>query len=396
LRLLPIQGPVDATPAGERKARAMELTLTSDQELLRESTSRFIAGRCPLTTVRGLVDSHTGVPEGYLRAAADLGWFALMVPEEQGGGNVSGDGVRDAALIAEERGRALQPGPFVSMNVVAAALAASGPTEAQAALLAALCRGETVATWVPGDATADAGADGGITATPAGRDFELSGQADLVQDGTLADWLLVTAGSGDDLCQFLVRVVTPGLSVVPMSGHDITQRFAAVTFDRVRVPTGSVVGERGGCRRVVERQLQLACVLSTAETIGAMDVLFEMTRAYATERTAFGRAIGSFQAVKHQLADMSLSLEAGKAIAVAAVRAVQAEQHDAGEIVSMAKAWVGDTGIDIAQGCFQIFGGIGYTWEHDLHLFLRRITMNSLLFGQPDWHRERICRMHGL
>jgi alkylation response protein AidB-like acyl-CoA dehydrogenase len=121
-----------------------------------------------------------------------------------------------------------------------------------------------------------------------------------------------------------------------------------------------------------------------------------MTRQYSLDRTAFGRPIGSFQAIKHQFADMSLSLEAGKAIAVAAARASQMRQNDAGEIASMAKSWVSDTGIDIAQGCFQVFGGIGYTWEHDLHLYLRRITMNSLLFGNSDWHRERICRAHDL
>jgi len=127
-----------------------------------------------------------------------------------------------------------------------------------------------------------------------------------------------------------------------------------------------------------------------------MDALFEMTRQYAIDRIAFGRPIGSFQAIKHQLADLSLTLESSKAIAVAAVRAVQDRTPDAGEIASMAKAWVGDAGIDIAQGCFQVFAGIGYTWEHDLHLFLRRMTMNGLLFGQSDWHRERICRIQGV
>ena len=137
-------------------------------------------------------------------------------------------------------------------------------------------------------------------------------------------------------------------------------------------------------------------MLSTAETVGAMDALFELTRRYALDRTAFGRPIGSFQAVKHQLADLSLALEASKAVAAAAVRAVQEDRKEAGEVVSMAKSWVADAGIDLAQGCAQVFAGIGFTWEHDLHLFLRRITMNGVLFGQPDWHRERICRAHGL
>jgi alkylation response protein AidB-like acyl-CoA dehydrogenase len=139
----------------------------------------------------------------------------------------------------------------------------------------------------------------------------------------------------------------------------------------------------------------LAALLVVAETVGAMDALLEMTRQYALDRFSFGRPIGSFQAVKHQLADLSLSLEAANAILAAAVDALQDGRTDAGEIISMAKAWTGDVGIDIAQGCFQVFGGVGYTWEHDSHLYLRRITMNGLLFGGSDWHRERICAGHG-
>jgi alkylation response protein AidB-like acyl-CoA dehydrogenase len=127
-----------------------------------------------------------------------------------------------------------------------------------------------------------------------------------------------------------------------------------------------------------------------------MDALFEMTRVYALDRTAFGRPIGSFQAIKHQLADISMHLEAAKAVASAATEAIAAGRSDAGEVASIAKAWVGDAGIDLAQGCLQVFGGIGYTWEHDLHLYLRRITMNSTLFGNPDFHRERICVLQDL
>jgi len=161
-------------------------------------------------------------------------------------------------------------------------------------------------------------------------------------------------------------------------------------------PATSVVGEPGDGAGAIEHELRLACILTTAETVGATDALFEMTRRYAIDRTAFGRPIGSFQAVKHQLADISLSLEAGKAVTAAAVRAVQEDREDAGEIASMAKAWVSDAGVDVAQGCAQVFAGIGFTWEHDLHLFLRRITMDGLTFGQSDWHRERICQMNGI
>ncbi|MGP0029378.1 MAG: acyl-CoA dehydrogenase family protein [Acidimicrobiales bacterium] len=374
----------------------MELDLDRDQELLRDTAARFIDDTCPLPVVRRLLDSETGLPAGYLHAAARLGWFAMLVPEAYGGGNVSGEGLRDAAIIAEERGRGLQPGPFTSMNVVAGALAEAGTTAQKAAVLPALCRGDAVATWVVGDPVARWAPGATVTATSCADGFELSGGAGLVQDGVLADWFLVTAGGTEGLGQFLVAADTPGLAVGPLAGHDITQRLATVAFHQVRVPPASRVGDPGSAEAEVERQLRVACVLCTAETVGAMDRLFEMTRQYALDRTAFGRPIGSFQAVKHQLADLSLSLEAGKAIAAAAVRAVQADDEDAGEIASMAKSWMGDAGIDLAQGCFQVFGGIGYTWEHDLHLFLRRMTMNGLLFGQSDWHRERICRIHGL
>ncbi len=373
----------------------MELDLTSEQELLRESTVRFIAAVSPISMVRQLADGTSRLPFDYLRKAAELGWFALLVPEEHGGGSVSGQGLCDLAIVAEERGRVLQPGPFVSMNVAAAALVAEGSIAQKDAVLPALCRGEVVATWAF-DRNFGTGSEPPIAVTDRPGGFVLSGCADVVQDGGDADWILVTAAGREGNSQFLVARDTPGVRTRVLGGHDVTQGISSVTFDRVELSHSSLVGAHRDASPAVEHQLQLACVLTTVETVGALDALFEMTRLYALERIAFGRPIGSFQAVKHQLADMSLSLESGKAIALAAVHAVQDNAADAGEIASMAKWWVGDTGIDIAQGCFQVFGGIGFTWEHDLHLFLRRITANSILFGQPDWHRERICRINGL
>jgi len=137
-------------------------------------------------------------------------------------------------------------------------------------------------------------------------------------------------------------------------------------------------------------------VLTVAETVGAMDENFTVALDYAKVRTAFGRPIGSFQAVKHQLADASMMLEASKGVAVAAARSVQQRADDAAEVASMAKSFVGDAAIDLTQTCWQVFGGIGYTWEHDHHLYLRRLTADASLYGQPSWHRERVCTIHGL
>jgi alkylation response protein AidB-like acyl-CoA dehydrogenase len=374
----------------------MELDLTGEQELLRDTAARFIDAACPLPTVRQLIGSETGMPPDYLRDAGGLGWFALLVPEDLGGGTVSGAGLSDLAIVAEERGRALQPGPFVGMNVVAAALAGAGTPQQQAEVLPGIRDGVSVATWVIGDGVAGPGRGGSVTATSRGPDVALSGGAGPVPGAAQADWLLVSAAGGDGVSRFVLEPTTPGVTVTPLDGLDVTQRFASVAFDDVVVPASSMVGDPGRSGPAVEDQLHQACALTTAETVGAMDSLFELTRSYAVDRTAFGRPIGSFQAVKHQLADMSLSLEASKAVAAVAVRAVQERWEDVGPVVSMAKSWVADAGVDLVQGCAQVFAGIGFTWEHDLHLFLRRITMNGLLFGQADWHRERICRASGL
>jgi alkylation response protein AidB-like acyl-CoA dehydrogenase len=169
-----------------------------------------------------------------------------------------------------------------------------------------------------------------------------------------------------------------------------------VHFDDVELTEAELVGELDGAGALVDRQLDIAVVLTVAETVGAMNELFGVVVDYAKARTAFGRPIGSFQAVKHQLADASMLLEASNGVSVGAVRAVQKPTDDASEVASMAKAFVGDAGIDVAQTCWQVFGGIGYTWEHDNHLFLRRITTDAALYGQPAWHRERICTIHGL
>jgi alkylation response protein AidB-like acyl-CoA dehydrogenase len=375
----------------------MELTLTDDQQLLRDTATRFMDATCPLETVRQLFDEGAGtdLPQGYLREAAELGWFSLLVPEELGGGSISGEGLRDAAIVAEERGKRLQPGPFVAMNVVASALARGGTASQRDSILPAVMAGEAAA-WVANDATGTWAPGASLSAATREGGFSLSGTSGAIQGATQATRLLVVAAGPDGLSQFLVSTDLPGVVIHPLDAHDITQRFGTVELNEVDVGPESLVGKSGEAAPDIEQQLQIALILSVAETLGTLAALFEMTRQYAVDRIAFGRPIGSYQGVKYQLADMSLSIEAAHAISAAATKGVQGAYADAGEVASMAKAWLGDIGIDVAQGCFQIFAGIGYTWEHDLHLFLRRITMNGLLFGQSEWHRERICAIQGL
>jgi alkylation response protein AidB-like acyl-CoA dehydrogenase len=378
----------------------MDLELTGDQALLRDTTVRFIEATCPLDNVRALAEHRDGgVDRGYLRQAAELGWFSLLVPERDGGGSVSGDGLLDAAVVAQERGRVLQPGAFVPANVVAWALATAGTEDQRAKVLPGLIAGETTAGWAIAGPTGDWRPEAGVTAAPSGDGFVLSGAKGLVQDAHLAAWLLVSAGTADGPIQALLPAATPGLTVTKLDGLDITRSFARVTFDAVDAPRSTLVGDPGDAATSVatlQRQLDIAVVLTVAESVGAMDRILGEAVDYAKARTAFGRPIGSFQAIKHLLADTSLLVESSKAIVAAAARAVQDERDHAAEVASMAKAYVGDSAIELAQNCLQTFGGIGFTWEHDLHLYMRRLTADASLYGEPTWHRERICTIHEL
>jgi alkylation response protein AidB-like acyl-CoA dehydrogenase len=374
----------------------VDLDLTDDQEMLRDASNRFINEACPLTRVRALGEDHADPGTEYWRQAADLGWFAMLVPDELGGGNVSGNGVVDAAIIAEERGRLLQPGAFVAANAAISGLVVDGTPDQLTTILPAIASGHSTLTWAVTDATGAFPPDAGVHAVARGDGFALDGTKGLVHDADRSDWMLVTTAGDGGPSQFLVAAGTPGVSIRRLDGLDLSRNFCAVTFDNVQLPGSALVGEHGSADAAVERQLQVACALTVAESIGVMTHDFELALDYAKTRIAFGRPIGSFQAVKHLLADTSLLLEASRAIADAAARATGASDDDAGEVASMAKAFVGDCGIDVAQNCFQVFGGIGYTWEHDQHLFLRRLTADAALYGDPTWHRERICRLHAL
>jgi alkylation response protein AidB-like acyl-CoA dehydrogenase len=371
----------------------MQLDLTDDQSLFHETTLRFVEAELPLASSRGLHDSTVGFDRSWLQKAAELGWFAMLVPEALGGGSVSDSGLLDLCLVADVHGRHVQPGPFVPMNVVAGAIAAHGSPRLQSELLPALVGGETVATWAFADGTGewDLGAD--VNGTRTGDTIVVTGTRGFVQDLVGSDVVLVTVTLDGEPAEVVISLDAEGVTMRPLEGLDLSRRFAHLDLDGVTVPADAVVS--GGPAHL-DRQLQVAVVLSLAETVGAMDHLFDMTVEYAKDRIAFGRPIGSFQAIKHVLADQALYLETSKAGAVAAAKAVSADADDVGEVVSMVAASVGDQAHELAQECLQVHGGIGYTWEHDLHLLMRRIQTNVALYGEPSWHRERVCRWHRL
>ena len=249
-----------------------------------------------------------------------------------------------------------------------------------------------MATWCLGEAPPNDRL-GNITleVREEGADVVLNGVKRPVESAVGSDHLLVTGRTGPGLTQVLVPAGAAGVSVAPMHSVDMTRRFAVVTFDDVRLPATAVVGDAGAADEQVDRQLQRAVALLNAEAVGAMQAAFDMTVEWAFDRYSFGRPLASYQELKHRFADMKTWLEASHAVSDAATGAVADGSPDAWEFLSTAKSFIGDYGSELLHDCVQIHGGIGVTFEHDLHLYLRRHTLDRALYGTPADHRQRLA-----
>jgi alkylation response protein AidB-like acyl-CoA dehydrogenase len=384
----------------------MLLNLTEDQEFFRETTERFLTEQVPPDAVRALRHDATGFDPTYWRRGAELGWTSLLVGEEHGGGTISGAGLVDLALVAYAFGRHAAPGPLATTNVVAATLAVHGTQGTQSDVLASILSGEGVATWCP-PSVGPAGWRPTVEAIHDGPDLVLRGEARPVESAGAAAHLLVTCRDGDGgdgetgtetktgtetgTTQVLVPTSAAGVTVSPLQTVDLSRRFSVVTFDDVRVPADALVGAAHQAGPDVDGQLQLYLVVLNAESVGAMQSGFDMTVEWAFDRYSFGRPLASYQALKHRFADMMSWLEASHAISAASCAATQDRTAEAPELVSAAKAYIGQYGAELLQECVQLHGGIGVTFEHDLHLYLRRVIVDRALGGTPADHRQHIA-----
>jgi len=351
----------------------VDIELTEDQELFVETTAKFLERSSPLPTVREWAEKEpAGFPTAWWRQGAELGWTSLLVPEEDGGGSVSGHGLRDLALVAEEMGRWVSPGPLLPTNVVAAALAEFGGRDQRERYLPGLLSGEAVATWCLGEPGGSA-LPGAVTleATRQGGEFVLSGRKGAVEAGGEADFFVVAALVDGAPTQFIVDADAPGVTVASVESIDLVRRFATVAFEGVVLTPDSVLGEAGGAAGQIERLFELAVALQCASMAGVIDRVLTFTLEYSFDRYSFGRPLASYQALKHRFADMKVWTEASLATAAVAAAAV-------------------------VQDCVQLHGGIGVTWDHDLHLYIRRVVQDGALFGTPHEHRERIAETLGL
>ena len=371
----------------------MDWVYSEEQDELQRTVRRFVQDKQPMPAVRQVMGTEAGYdPAVWRQMAGQLGLQALGIPEEYGG---AGCGHVELGIVLDELGRALYPGPFFSSAVLAAGtLLACGDEAAKKELLPGLASGEIIGTtaWVEDSGQWDV-AEVAMQATRSGDDYVLTGRKDFVTDGHIADLILAAARTQTGPSLFAVTADAPGLSRTALPTLDPTRRLARLDFADV---PARLVGTDGGAEPGLVTALQLAAAALAAEQIGGADQCLEMSVAYAKERAQFGRPIGSFQAIKHKLADIHIEIELAKS----AVRhAAWLADHQASELpaaASLAKAYASDAYWHAAVETVQTHGGIGFTWEHDAHLYYKRAKTSQVLLGDPACHRELLARHIGL
>ncbi|WP_067680669.1 acyl-CoA dehydrogenase family protein [Nocardia miyunensis] len=360
-----------------------------DQLLFQTTTREFLDRTAPIPVIRELADTATGFDRDWWRRGAELGWTAMLVPESLGGGSVSGRPLTELALVAAEFGHACAPGPLIPTSTALSGLVAAGDRFAE--VIGEIVAGDLIAAWALYEPRHGLElAPGQTRAEPDGEGYRLTGCKDRVEAGDTADVLLVTAQGPDGPIQLLVRTDAPGVTVTPTWTLDLVRRTARIEFDDVAVGAEAVVQHGESASAAVQSQLHIAAALTAAESTAATRRAFDATVEWMFDRYTFGRPLASYQALKHRMADNKTWLEACEATSRAAAAAIDDSPLTAAELVSVAKAYVSGKAPVIVQDCVQIHGGIGVTWEHDLHLFLRRVTLGRALYGTPEEHHRRI------
>ena len=357
--------------------------------LFASTTQSFLEKGASLGRLRELHDAGTSFEMDWWQRAAELGWTSLLIPEELGGGNVSGDGVADLALVAELAGHTVAPGPLHPVSIVLAGLAEAPENHEQT--IESLISGETVASWAvyePGRQWSPFEAS--VTATRTDDGYRIDGVKDRVEAAADSAMLLVVANCDGVVRQFLVPTDAAGVTVEVQRSIDMVKAYARVQFDGVEVDASANVGSAEQTTAIIERQSQIAAILQCAEIVGILETVLDFTIQWGFDRHSFGRPIGSYQALKHKYADLKIWFESCRATTNAAVAEVSARSADAAMAISVAKSYVGEHAPGMLQDCIQLHGGIGVTWEHDLHIFLRRTTLYRSLYGTPEDHNLRV------
>jgi alkylation response protein AidB-like acyl-CoA dehydrogenase len=375
----------------------MNFGFNEEQELLRNTARKFFENECPSETVRRLMETPEGINAELWKKLAEQGWLGLIYPEQYDGMAL---GLVDLVVLMEEMGRAVAPGPYFSTVLLGglAILEAGGEGQKKEWLpkIAAGDKRVALAWMEPSAQLGPAGVT--LTAVKRGEKFALSGTKLFVHDAHTADALVVAArtrpGAGaDGVSLFLLPKGTKGLEVTLLPTMDQTRKLCEVACSDVTVGGDALLGAAGSGWAPLARVLDRATVALCAEMCGGAQKVLDMTVEYAKIRQAFGRPIGSYQGVKHRAADMLVDVENSKSITYYAAWALDEGSPEAPLAVSMAKAYVSDAFRRVSAAGIQLHGGIGFTWEHDLHLYFKRAKGSEFTFGDATHHRERVAQL---
>jgi len=379
----------------------LNFAFTEEQEELRATARAFLARHSGSEQVRAAMDTEAGFDPGtWKQVAAELGWTAVTIPEAFGG---LGLGAVELVALLEPMGEALFCAPYWSTVALGAgAILEAGSDAQKARWLPGIAAGDARATLAVAEASGAWDADG-VAATwrRAGEGYVLSGAKRFVPDGAGADLVVVAAraeGSAGlaGISLFALPGGAPGLVRRTLPTMDRTRRLAALELREVRVPAADRLGPEGEAAPALRRVLDRACVTLAAEQVGGAQRCLDMSVAHARERVQFGRPIGSFQAIQHKCADMMVAVETARSAAYYAGCVAETGSDELAAVASLAKAWCSDAYFRCAADAIQVHGGVGFTWEYDCHLHLKRAHAGERLLGMPDFHRERVARAMGL
>jgi len=377
----------------------MQWLLNEEQEMLKTMAKDFMAKECQRAHVRAMSEDEVGYSPALWKKMAELGWLGLTLPEQYGGAAMN---FRDFAVLVEEMGHALLPAPFLTTAIWGAMLINDYGTEAQKKeWLPKIVNGDAVFTTAFLEEDGDLWPGGiNVRATGGGSEYRISGTKIFVTDAKAANYFLVAARTAksdnpeEGITLFIVDGAEWGIYIKKLETMDVLRKQSEVQFTRVVAPTKNIIGEvNKGWPIIKDISVKMVASLC-AEMVGGMEWVLDTTVAYAKDRIAFGVPIGSFQIIKHKCADMKSALEYSRSLMEWAVEAIRDGEPDAGLAASMAKAYCGDNYRFMTNHSVQIHGGIGFTWDHDLHFYFKRARSADTWFGDTTFHREQLAKYY--
>ena len=367
----------------------MEFDLTDTQKLFKSSARELFAAECSPQRVREMIEKNETYSDHLWEKLVEQGWSGLIFSEDDGG---LGLGMVEMAVAFEEMGRALVPGAFLSTTALAGSLVlAAGPGELRQRLLQAISEGSAKATLALLEQSARWDLDAvALRATEGADGVRLTGKKLFVSDAEVADYIFVAARIGSDLAVAVVEKNAQGLGVNAMPAIDATRRLCEVSFNDTQA---ELLLRGDAARQALEHAIDVATLALAAEMVGGMNWVMDASVEYAKTRKQFGKPIGQFQAVQHHCANMLLMTESARSAVYYAAWVMGNAPEQAPLAVSMAKAYASDAYREVGNLGIQVHGGIGFTWDENIHFYYKRAKASELMFGDASFHRERIARL---